>query len=102
MLGDVADMVDQYDRRRRFVLSRFREIGMECFEARGAFYVFPEVPGTWESDDFAETLLREEGVAVVPGDVFGDGGKGHLRVSYATGLEDLRAALARIESFVDH
>ncbi|WP_254767827.1 aminotransferase class I/II-fold pyridoxal phosphate-dependent enzyme [Salinilacihabitans rarus] len=99
--GDVREMVDAYDRRRRFVISRFREIGMPCFEARGAFYVFPEVPDGWTAEAFAEELLREEGVAVVPGDVFGTGGEGHLRVSYATGLEELREALARIESFLD-
>ncbi|MCU4752776.1 aminotransferase class I/II-fold pyridoxal phosphate-dependent enzyme [Halobacteria archaeon AArc-curdl1] len=103
--NDVADMVAQYDRRRRFVLSRFREIGMPCFEAAGAFYVFPKVPDSWDgtANEFAEGLLHEEGVAVVPGDVFGSGGEGHLRVSYATGIEDLREALARIERFVtDH
>ncbi len=99
--GDVEEMADQYDRRRRFVLSRFRELGMPCFEARGAFYVFPEVPAGWESDEFAETLLHEQGVAVVPGDIFGEGGDGHLRVSYATGLEELREALARIEAFLE-
>ncbi|MFC7214676.1 aminotransferase class I/II-fold pyridoxal phosphate-dependent enzyme [Saliphagus sp. GCM10025334] len=101
--NDVEAMVDQYGRRRRFVISRFREIGMPCFEAKGAFYVFPKVPDGWEgsADDFAERLLRERGVAVVPGGVFGVGGEGHLRVSYATGLEDLREALARIESFVE-
>jgi len=97
---DVSRMVDEYDRRRRFVLSRFREIGMPCFEARGAFYVFPAVPDGWTANEFAEALLHQEGVAVVPGDVFGTGGEGHLRVSYATGLEDLREALARIERFV--
>ena len=97
---DVAEMVAQYDRRRRFVLSRFREIGMPCFEAKGAFYVFPEVPEGWTATEFAEELLHEEGVAVVPGDVFGVGGENHLRVSYATGLEELREALARIERFV--
>ncbi|MDG5759442.1 aminotransferase class I/II-fold pyridoxal phosphate-dependent enzyme [Natronococcus sp. A-GB1] len=100
--NDVRDMVDQYDRRRRFVLSRFREIGMDVFEAKGAFYCFPEVPEGWTAEEFAEEVLREEGVAVVPGDVFGPGGEGHLRISYATGLEDLRKALARIESFVEN
>ena len=98
--ADVEEMVAEYDRRRRFVLSRFREIGMPCFEARGAFYVFPQVPEGWAADEFAEALLREEGVAVVPGDVFGTGGEGHLRVSYATGLDELRTALNRIERFV--
>ncbi|WP_255191359.1 aminotransferase class I/II-fold pyridoxal phosphate-dependent enzyme [Natronobeatus ordinarius] len=99
---DVEEMVAQYDRRRRFVRSRFEEIGMPCFEARGAFYLFPEVPPNWAgtADEFAESLLREQGVAVVPGDVFGEGGEGHLRVSYATGLEELREALRRIEAFV--
>lgn len=98
---DVREMVEQYDRRRRFVLSRFREIGMPCFEAKGAFYVFPEVPSGWTSEEFAETLLEEQGVAAVPGDVFGDGAAGHLRVSYATGLEDLKEALNRIETFLE-
>ncbi|MDJ1433398.1 aminotransferase class I/II-fold pyridoxal phosphate-dependent enzyme [Halostagnicola sp. A-GB9-2] len=98
---DVRKMVDQYDRRRRFVLSRFREIGMACFEAKGAFYVFPEVPSGWTAEEFAEELLHEQGVAAVPGDVFGDGAEGHLRVSYATGLEDLKEALNRIEAFLE-
>lgn len=98
--GDVAEMCAQYDRRRRFVLSRFAEMGIDCFEATGAFYVFPEVPGG-DSEAFAENLLEEAGVAVVPGDVFGAGGEGHLRVSYATGLPDLREAMNRIEAFVD-
>ncbi|RQG90173.1 aminotransferase class I/II-fold pyridoxal phosphate-dependent enzyme [Natrarchaeobius halalkaliphilus] len=98
---DVREMVDQYDRRRRFVLSRFREIGMDVFEAKGAFYCFPEVPAGVSATEFAEEVLHEQGVAVVPGDVFGEGGTGHLRVSYATGLEELREALARIETFVE-
>ncbi|AGB32210.1 class I and II aminotransferase [Natrinema pellirubrum DSM 15624] len=97
---DVREMVDQYDRRRQFVLSRFREIGMDVFEAKGAFYCFPEVPEGFTAEEFAEEVLREQGVAVVPGDVFGTGGEGHLRISYATGLEDLREALNRIEAFV--
>ncbi|OAQ53846.1 class I and II aminotransferase [Natrinema mahii] len=97
---DVQEMVDQYDRRRQFVLSRFREIGMDVFEAKGAFYCFPEVPEGFTAEEFAEEVLREQGVAVVPGDVFGTGGEGHLRISYATGLEDLREALNRIEAFV--
>ncbi|MWV38988.1 aminotransferase class I/II-fold pyridoxal phosphate-dependent enzyme [Natrialba sp. INN-245] len=98
---EVKKMVDQYDRRRRFVLSRFREIGMDVFEAKGAFYCFPEVPEGWTAEEFAEAILREQGVAVVPGDVFGDGGEGHLRVSYATALEELREALGRIEAFLE-
>ena len=99
--NDVREMVDQYDRRRQFVLSRFREIGMDVFEARGAFYCFPEVPEGFTAEEFAEGVLREQGVAVVPGDVFGAGGEGHLRVSYATGMNELREALARLEAFVE-
>jgi aminotransferase len=96
---EVAEMVTQYDRRRRYVLSRFDEMGLDCFTARGAFYVFPEIPGD-DDEEFAEALVREQGVAVVPGRVFGDGGAGHLRVSYATGMDDLREAMDRIETFV--
>ena len=95
---DVREMVTQYDRRRRFVLSRFEEMGVECFEATGAFYAFPRCPGN--DEDFAEALLQEHNVAVVPGRVFGAGGEGHLRVSYATGMNDLREAMDRIEAFL--
>jgi aminotransferase len=95
----VSAMRDAYDRRRRYVLARFREMGLSCFEAEGAFYVFPECPG--DDEEFAEELLTEEGVAVVPGSVFGEGGEGHLRVSYATGMDELREATARIERFLD-
>ena len=97
---DVAQMRQQYDSRRNFVLSRFEEMGVDCFPAAGAFYVFPECP--WDdSDAFAEALIEEERVALVPGHVFGAGGDGHLRVTYATGLGDLKEALARFESFID-
>jgi aminotransferase len=97
----VEEMRRAYDRRRRFVISRFNEMGMDCFEAKGAFYVFPKCPPGWEDDEaFAEALLQSEKVAVVPGRVFGDSGEGHLRVSYATGMRELKEALNRIESFV--
>jgi aminotransferase len=92
-------MREQYDRRRRFVVSRFNEMGLDCFEATGAFYAFPSVDG--DDEAFAEQLLREERVAVVPGRVFGDGGEGHLRASYATGMDDLREAMDRTERFVE-
>jgi aminotransferase len=96
---DVAEMHTQYDRRRRFVLSRLAEMGIDCFEATGAFYVFPESP--WEdASAFAEALLESERVAVVPGDAFGVGGEGHLRMSYASSLDDLRTAMNRIERFL--
>ncbi|MFB6311095.1 MAG: pyridoxal phosphate-dependent aminotransferase [Salinirussus sp.] len=95
----VEEMVEQYDRRRRVVLSRFDRMGIDCFPAAGAFYAFPECP--WDdATAFAEALLEEERVAVVPGGAFGAGGEDHLRVSYATGMDDLKEALARIERFV--
>lgn len=95
----VDEMRSQYNRRRNYVLSRFDEMDIACFEAEGAFYVFPECPGE-NAETFAEDLLTEERVAVVPGDVFGSAGQGHLRVSYATSLENLRIAMDRIERFV--
>ncbi|MFD1512231.1 pyridoxal phosphate-dependent aminotransferase [Halomarina rubra] len=98
---EVTSMCAQYDRRRRFVLARFREMGVECPEATGAFYLFPEAPGG-DAEAFAEGLLEAEGVAMVPGDAFGAGGAGHLRVSYATGMDDLRTAMDRLERFLDN
>jgi aminotransferase len=96
---DVAEMRSQYDRRRKFLLSRFEELGVDCFEATGAFYAFPACP--WDdAEAFAETLLEEQRVAMVPGDVFGAGGEGHLRVSYATGLDELRTAMDLLEAFL--
>jgi aminotransferase len=95
----VEEMRTAYDRRRRFVLSRFREMGVDCFEPEGAFYAFPACPG--DDAAFAERLLTEEQVAVVPGSVFGAAGEGHLRVSYATGMEELRVAMDRIERFLE-
>ena len=97
--GDVAEMRNQYDRRRRFVISRFRDMGLDCFEATGAFYAFPEAP--YDDEQFAEDLLHDQGVALVPGRVFGEEGHGHLRVSYATGMPALKEALNRIEAFLD-
>ena len=95
----VTEMKTQYNRRRNYVLSRFSEMGIDCFRASGAFYAFPECP--WDdAGEFAEQLIMEESVAVVPGTAFGEGGDGHLRVSYATGLDDLKEAMARIERFI--
>ncbi|MFY4814945.1 pyridoxal phosphate-dependent aminotransferase [Haloarcula sp. AONF1] len=97
---EVTEMAAQYDRRRKYVLTRFEEMGLDCFPASGAFYAFPECP--WDdAGEFAESLLQEKRVAVVPGTAFGEGGSGHLRVSYATGLDDLKEAMARIESFLN-
>ncbi len=98
-LDEVDEMSAQYDRRRNYVLSRFEEMGLACFPAAGAFYAFPECP--WDdAEEFAEALLQEKRVAVVPGSAFGEGGDGHLRISYATGLDELKTAMNRIESFI--
>jgi len=94
---DVASMREAYNQRRRFLMNAFREMGLKCFEPYGAFYVFPCIKEFgMTSEEFAERLLREEKVAVVPGTAFGDCGEGFLRISYAYSLEDLKIALDKI------
>lgn len=98
---DVEKMRQEYDGRRRYLLHRLREMGMECFEPYGAFYMFPCIKRFgMTSEEFAKQLLEKEKVAVVPGTAFGQNGEGFLRISYAYSLEDLKAALERIEHFV--
>lgn len=99
---DIARMKEAYDERRRYLLGAFRELGMDCFEPYGAFYMFPCIKRFgMTSDEFANRLLREEKIAIVPGTAFGDSGEGYLRVSYAYSLEDLKKAIGRIRRFVD-
>lgn len=99
--GDVEKMRQEYDGRRRYLLHRLREMGIECFEPYGAFYMFPNIKQFgMTSEEFAKHLLEKEKVAVVPGTAFGESGEGFLRISYAYSLEDLKAALGRIENFV--
>ena len=98
---EVAKMRDEYNGRRRFLLHRFSEIGLPCFEPFGAFYVFPEIRKFgMTSEEFATNLLRAEKVAVVPGTAFGDSGEGFVRISYAYSLDNLKIALERIEHFI--
>ena len=98
---DVAMMRDSYNERRRYVLHTLRSMGLPCFEAQGAFYVFPDIREFgMTSDEFATRLLQEEKVAIVPGTAFGDCGEGFLRISYAYSLDNLKAALSRLEKFV--
>lgn len=98
---DVAMMRGEYDGRRRYVLKRFREMGLECFEPFGAFYAFPCIREFgMTSDAFATELLKEEKVAVVPGTAFGACGEGFIRISYAYSLDDLKEALGRVERFL--
>ena len=99
--SDVAEMVADYDRRRRLFVKGLCEIGLECPEPGGAFYAFPSIANTGlDSQEFAEQLLQSERVAVVPGDVFGPSGEGHIRCCYATALPLLEEALERMERFL--
>ncbi len=97
----VQEMVAEYDRRRRLIVDGLNDLGLDCFEPQGAFYAFPSVQITGMDDtEFAETLLHEERVAVVPGGAFGDAGKGYVRCSYATAYEKIEEALERLQQFV--
>ncbi len=99
---DVERMRDAYDQRRRFLIKELNDMGLETFEAKGAFYVFPCIKSLkMTSDEFATRLLYEEKVAVVPGTAFGECGEGFLRISYAYSIENIKIALERIKEFVE-
>ncbi len=99
---EVAAMRDEYNERRRYLVHRFKEMKLQCFEPFGAFYIFPSIKEFgMTSDEFATRFLREKKVAVVPGNAFGDCGEGFLRISYAYSLENLKIALDRFEEFVN-
>ena len=99
---DVAQMREQYNARRRYLMHRFEEMGLKCFEPFGAFYMFPSIKEfDMTSEEFATEFLQRKKVAVVPGTAFGDCGEGFLRISYAYSLEDLKVALDRLEEFVN-
>lgn len=98
---DVAEMREAYNQRRRYLMHAFREMGLECFEPYGAFYVFPCIKEFgMTSEEFATRFLEEQKVAVVPGTAFGDCGEGFLRISYAYSLENLKIAIGRLDEFV--
>lgn len=98
---EVEKMRQSYNQRRRFLMNAFKEMGLDCFEPFGAFYVFPCIKEfNMSSEEFATRLLTEEKVAVVPGSAFGDCGEGFLRISYAYSIENLKEAISRIEKFV--
>jgi aminotransferase len=100
--ADVQRMVAEYDRRRRLVVDGFNALGLDTFEPRGAFYAFPRVTSTGlDAETFAEQLLQEEHVAVIPGSAFGPSGRDHIRACYATSYEQLEEALRRIGRFVE-
>jgi len=99
--ASTADMVEEYNRRRRVIVKGLNDIGLSCFEPRGAFYAFPSIKVTgMTSEEFAERLLVEEKVAVVPGTAFGECGEGYIRCCYATSLADIEEALSRMKRFV--
>lgn len=99
---DIAGMREAYNQRRRFLLNAFKEMGLECFEPYGAFYVFPCIKEFgMTSDEFATRFLEEEKVAAVPGTAFGDCGEGFLRISYAYSLDHLKTAMERLARFVE-
>ena len=98
---EIEMMRDEYNRRRRYVVKALNEMGLTCFEPRGAFYAYPSVEGTgMTGEQFANELLREEKVAVVPGGAFGEAGSFHVRCSYATSMASLDEATMRIARFV--
>lgn len=94
-------MVSEYDKRRRLIYDGLTKMGLECFEPKGAFYIFPSIKSTgYTSEEFAEKLLMTEHVALVPGNAFGSCGEGYVRCSYATSIDKISEALSRIENFL--
>ncbi|MBQ7469268.1 MAG: aminotransferase class I/II-fold pyridoxal phosphate-dependent enzyme [Pseudobutyrivibrio sp.] len=99
---DVANMREEYNDRRRYLLNRFKKMNVKCFEPYGAFYIFPSIAEFgMSSEEFCTRLLKEKEVAVVPGTAFGDSGEGNVRISYAYSLENLKKAMDRIEEFIN-
>ena len=100
---DVEKMRTEYDQRRRWLVKALNGIGLDCFEPRGSFYVFPSIKRTGlSSEEFCERLLNEYDVAVVPGNAFGDSGEGFIRISYAYSLKHIMTAVERINDFITH
>ena len=100
--SDIEDMKREYNKRRKYLIERLNNMGLSCFEAKGAFYVFPCIKSTGlSSDEFCERLLLEKKVAVIPGNAFGESGEGFVRISYAYSLNTIKKALDRIEEFIN-
>lgn len=98
---EVEEMKESYNQRRRYLIKAFERMGLECFEAKGAFYMFPSIKEFGlTSEEFATKLLEEEELAVVPGSAFGECGEGFIRISYAYSINELKEALSRIERFI--
>ncbi len=100
--AQVTKMTAEYNRRRRFVHSSFNQIGLSCFEPKGAFYAFPNITSTGlSSEEFCLSLIKEKNVACVPGTAFGEAGEGYIRCSYAASMENIKEAMHRIAEFVE-
>lgn len=98
---NIRNMVEEYDRRRRYIVDAFNKLGLDCFEPEGAFYIFPSIQSTgMTSDEFCEKLLYSKHVAVVPGTAFGDSGEGYIRVSYSYSIKHITEAVRRIGEFL--
>ena len=101
--GDIEHMREEYDSRRRYLVENLNRIGLQCFEPKGAFYVFPCIKSSGlSSQEFCERFLREEKVAVIPGDAFGPGGEGYVRACYAASMKDIAEAVSRLDNFLQN
>ena len=101
--GDIEHMREEYDSRRRYLVENLNRIGLTCFEPKGAFYVFPCIKSSGlSSQEFCERFLREEKVAVIPGDAFGPGGEGYVRACYAASMKDIAEAVSRMDNFLQN
>ena len=100
---DIEHMREEYDRRRRYLVENLNRIGLQCFEPKGAFYVFPCIKSTGlSSEEFCERFLKEEKVAVIPGTAFGPGGEGYVRACYASSMRDLTESISRLDNFLQN
>jgi Aspartate/tyrosine/aromatic aminotransferase len=100
---DIEAMREEYDARRRFLVKGLRDIGLSCFEPKGAFYVFPDIRSTGlSSEEFCERFLRAEKVAVIAGSAFGPGGEGFVRCCYASSMQNIATAIERMDRFISH
>ena len=99
---DVAKMKNSYNMRRRFILKSLNDMGLTCFEPKGAFYVFPCIKSSGlSSEEFATQLLQKYKIAVVPGNAFGQSGEGYVRCSYASSMDNIKEAMKRISYFLE-
>ncbi|NLI62380.1 MAG: aminotransferase class I/II-fold pyridoxal phosphate-dependent enzyme [Methanosarcinaceae archaeon] len=98
---EMRAMVREFNRRRKLIVDSFNEMGLECFEPKGAFYSFPSIESTGlTSEQFADKFFEDQHVITIPGNIFGENGEGHIRCAYASSIEDIREALARFEKFI--